>query len=37
MPWWGIVLIVFGSLVVGGLIGAAIVAYYIGSGFRRSF
>jgi hypothetical protein len=37
MPWWGWVLVVGGSLLVGGLVGAAAVAYYIGNGMRKSF
>jgi hypothetical protein len=37
MPWWGWVLVIAGSLLAGGLIGAAAVAYYIGNGMRRGF
>lgn len=34
MPWWGWVLIVLGSMAVGGLIASAAVLLYIGKGMR---
>lgn len=37
MPWWGWVLVVGGSLLVGGLVGAWVMALYVGRGIGRSF